>query len=114
MSCQSAAQTELAPVILNGTPSLLSSLSLLQTRLFISSEVPIFHIFSDSDESTVKSAGDVSDHMRSIMDDLGLGVDDVKASSMFTGQEELFAFARCVSRLVQMGTKEWAETAGKL
>lgn len=47
--------------------------------------------------------------MRSIMDDLGLDGMDVKSSSLFTGQEELFAFARCVSRLVQMGTKEWIE-----
>ena len=42
----------------------------------------------------------------------GLPSDVVGASSMFTGEEELFAFARCCSRLVQMGSKEWAETAG--
>ena len=42
----------------------------------------------------------------------GLSSDLVGASSMFTGDEELFAFARCCSRLVQMGSKEWAETAG--
>ncbi len=47
----------------------------------------------------------------SVMDDLGLAADDVKASSLFSGQEELFAFARCVSRLVQMGTKEWTASA---
>ena len=28
---------------------------------------------------------------------------------MFTGEEEVFAFARCCSRLVQMGSKEWVE-----
>lgn len=32
---------------------------------------------------------------------------------MFTGEEEVFAFARACSRLVQMGSKEWAETAGQ-
>jgi peroxisome-assembly ATPase len=31
-------------------------------------------------------------------------------SSMFTGEEEIFAFARACSRLVQMGSKEWAES----
>ena len=31
---------------------------------------------------------------------------------MFTGEEEVFAFARACSRLVQMGSKEWADTAG--
>jgi peroxisome-assembly ATPase len=31
---------------------------------------------------------------------------------MFTGDEEIFAFARCCSRLVEMGSQQWAETAG--
>lgn len=78
-------------------------------RLFISSEVSIYQIFSDEDSS--KTAGEMHDHMRSVMDDLGLKADEVGASSLFSGQEELFAFARCVSRLVQMGTKEWAASA---
>lgn len=61
------------------------------------------------------------------MDDLGLSAETVGASSLFSGDEEMFAFARCVSRLSQMGyvflsemgvqdqllmldsTKEWAE-----
>ena len=30
----------------------------------------------------------------------------------YNEEEEVFAFARCCSRLVQMGSKEWAETAG--
>lgn len=34
------------------------------------------------------------------------------SSSIFTGEEEVFAFARACSRLVQMGSKQWAETAG--
>ncbi|THH19907.1 hypothetical protein EW146_g1342 [Bondarzewia mesenterica] len=79
-----------------------------KTKLFVSSEVPIYRIFSD-DKST---KGDMSDHMRSVMDDLGLSSDVVGASSMFSGEEELFAFARCCSRLVQMGSRDWVETAG--
>jgi len=43
----------------------------------------------------------------------GLSTDVVGSSSMFTGEEEVFAFARACSRLVQMGSKEWAETAGQ-
>ncbi|EJD01514.1 AFG1-like ATPase, partial [Fomitiporia mediterranea MF3/22] len=79
-----------------------------KTKLFITSEVPIFQVFSDD-------VGDksISDHQRSIMDDLGLSDSGVGTSSMFTGEEEVFAFARCCSRLVQMGSKEWAETAGE-
>ncbi|KAF9528003.1 ATPase [Crepidotus variabilis] len=80
-----------------------------KTKLFITSEVPIYQVFSDDAEAQAKH---ISDHMRSVMDDLGLSTDIVGGSSMFTGEEEVFAFARACSRLVQMGSKEWAETAG--
>ena len=43
----------------------------------------------------------------------GLPPEVVGASSMFTGEEEIFAFARACSRLVQMGSREWAESAGQ-
>lgn len=84
-----------------------------KTKLFTTSQVPIFKIFSDDPTSSSSSFSNTpSDHMRSVMDDLGLSSDIVGASSMFTGQEEVFAFARCCSRLVEMGSKQWAETAG--
>jgi len=38
----------------------------LQTKLFASSEVPIFQVFSDNNVAS----GEISDHMRSVMDDL--------------------------------------------
>lgn len=38
-----------------------------KTKLFISSEVPIFQIFSDDSGS---ADGQISDHQRSVMDDL--------------------------------------------
>ncbi|KAF7312390.1 AFG1-like ATPase [Mycena indigotica] len=79
-----------------------------KTRLFISSAVPIYQVFSDDPSKS----GGISDHMRGVMDDLGLSHDLVGKSSMFTGEEEIFAFARACSRLVQMESKEWAETAG--
>jgi protein AFG1 len=41
----------------------------------------------------------------------GLPAGVVGASSLFTGDEELFAFARCCSRLVEMGSVQWAEGA---
>ena len=43
----------------------------------------------------------------------GLSDSSVGTSSMFTGEEAIFAFARCCSRLVQMGSKEWAGTSGR-
>ncbi|KAF9503082.1 hypothetical protein BS47DRAFT_1356446 [Hydnum rufescens UP504] len=78
------------------------------TKLFTLSEVPIFEIFTDGHGSEAT----ISDHMRNVMDDLGLPDHIVGASSIFTGEEEIFAFARACSRLVQMGSKDWAETAG--
>ncbi|QRV72886.1 ATPase [Ceratobasidium sp. AG-Ba] len=78
-----------------------------KTKLFVSSEVPITRIFS----SESSSSSEISDHQRGIMDDLGLNVESIGKSSIFTGEEEIFAFARACSRLVQMGTKEWAEAA---
>lgn len=66
-------------------------------------------MFSDDSASASKP---LSDHMRSVMDDLGLSNEVIGSSSIFTGEEEVFAFARACSRLVQMGSKEWAETAG--
>lgn len=33
----------------------------------------------------------------------------LKNSSIFTGDEERFAFARALSRLSEMGSKEWVE-----
>lgn len=80
-----------------------------KVKLLVTSEVPIFKVFADDPS---KQAHEISSHMRSVMDDLGLSTDVVSATSMFTGEEEVFAFARCCSRLVQMGSKEWAETAG--
>lgn len=82
-----------------------------KTKLFVSSEVPVYQVFSD--DTSAAKGGDLTDHMRSVMDDLGLSSDMVGRSSMFTGEEEVFAFARACSRLVQMGSKEWAETAGQ-
>ncbi|KAG6331473.1 hypothetical protein ID866_7615 [Astraeus odoratus] len=49
---------------------------------------------------------------KDVNNEQGLPPEIVGASSMFTGEEEIFAFARACSRLVQMGSKEWAETSG--
>ncbi|CAL1538503.1 unnamed protein product [Lymnaea stagnalis] len=45
---------------------------------------------------------------RSLMDDLGINAkSDLANSSIFTGEEELFAFERVISRLSEMQTKEY-------
>ena len=61
---------------------------------------------------SVKHAEDhegVDDVMRQMMDDLGMSMSMLKNSSMFTGDEERFAFSRALSRLSEMGSQEWVE-----
>jgi hypothetical protein len=52
---------------------------------------------------------DISDVMRNLMDDLGMNMNMLKNSNLFTGDEERFAFARALSRLSEMGSKDWIE-----
>jgi predicted ATPase len=52
---------------------------------------------------------DVDDVMRNLMDDLGMNMSMLKQSSLFSGDEERFAFARALSRLSEMGSQEWVE-----
>jgi len=70
-------------------------------------------VASDSAPSTTPPNQDVhedlSDEMRSLMDDLGLDMARLKDSSIFSGDEERFAFARALSRLAEMGSREWVE-----
>ena len=51
----------------------------------------------------------LDDAMRSLMDDLGMNMTMLKNSSIFSGDEERFAFARALSRLSEMGSQEWVE-----
>ncbi|XP_043855507.1 AFG1-like ATPase [Dromiciops gliroides] len=44
---------------------------------------------------------------RMLMDDLGLSQDSAESLSMFTGEEEIFAFHRTLSRLTEMQTEQY-------
>ncbi|KAJ6168452.1 hypothetical protein N7497_001295 [Penicillium chrysogenum] len=75
---------------------------------------PLTNLFiSENDvKKTLKGDGDhsdLSDAMRNLMDDLGMSVQALKNTSIFSGDEERFAFARALSRLSEMGSKEWVE-----
>jgi hypothetical protein len=52
---------------------------------------------------------EISDVMRNLMDDLGMNMNMLKNSNLFTGDEERFAFARALSRLSEMGSQDWVE-----
>lgn len=80
------------------------------TKLFTTSEVPVYQVFSD--DRSENHSDDKKEQIRTMLEEQGLAIQQVGTSSMFNGEEELFAFARACSRLIQMGTQEWAMTAG--
>ncbi|XP_078040128.1 putative ATPase N2B isoform X1 [Augochlora pura] len=75
-----------------------------KVRVVISATVPHTKLFVPEGES------EYSDEKRMLMDDLKIshGSDDHK-SNLFTGEEELFAFDRTVSRLSEMQTTQYWE-----
>jgi palmitoyltransferase ZDHHC13/17 len=95
----------------------------VQAKLVLTSAVPLTSLFMSESElreamHTSQKEGsvpapeehsDVSDSMRMIMDDLGMNMNMLKNSNLFTGDEERFAFARALSRLSEMGSQEWVE-----
>ncbi|KAL4812649.1 AFG1-like ATPase-domain-containing protein [Aspergillus spinulosporus] len=85
-----------------------------RAKLVLTTATPLTNLFIS--ESEVKTSlddngehTDLSDAMRMMMDDLGLSMKALKTSSLFSGDEERFAFARALSRLSEMGSKEWVE-----
>ncbi|KAJ5503174.1 hypothetical protein N7463_006048 [Penicillium fimorum] len=91
-----------------------------RAKLVLTTEVPLTNLFiSETDiKKTLKGDGgdhsDLSDAMRILMDDLGMSVQALKNTSIFSGDEERFAFARALSRLSEMGSKEWVERGSGL
>ncbi|WFD42418.1 peroxisome-assembly ATPase [Malassezia psittaci] len=84
-----------------------------KTRLFCTSEVEIMKVFSGETAMDKKNGkhAEPSDQMRALMDDLKMTVDDIGSSSIFSGEEEMFAFARLLSRLSEMGTHNYQRSA---
>ena len=95
----------------------------MQAKLVLTTQVPLFQLFMSAAEvdealedgrrdGTIKDAEDhedVDDVMRQMMDDLGMNMKMMKNSSVFSGDEERFAFSRALSRLSEMGSREWVE-----
>ena len=81
-----------------------------KTRLFCTSEVEIMKVFS-GETAMDKTNKKPSDQMRALMDDLKMTVDDIGSSSIFSGEEEMFAFARLLSRLSEISTHGYQRAA---
>ncbi len=86
-------------------------------KLVLTTAVPLQELFvsrAEIQESLMKAGGEgatrsVEDVMSHMMDDLEHNVGQLSKSNLFTGDEEAFAFARALSRLSHMGSKEWVE-----
>lgn len=95
-----------------------------RAKIVLTSAVPLTQLFLSKDEmrdsikmDKEKTKGQreegegegLDDTMRMMMDDLGMNMSMLKNSSIFSGDEERFAFARALSRLAEMGSQEWVE-----
>ncbi|PWW74353.1 AFG1-like ATPase [Tuber magnatum] len=84
-----------------------------KAKLVLTTAVPLSQLFVSATEiDAAKEEGeghDLDASMRSLMDDLGLNMGALKNSSIFSGDEERFAFARALSRLSEMGSVRWVE-----
>ncbi len=94
-----------------------------RAKLVLTSAVPVYQLFmsrSEIDEALeggrksgaldhAEEHEGVDDTMRQMMDDLGMNMKMLKSSSIFSGDEERFAFSRALSRLSEMGSQEWVE-----
>ncbi|XP_060790491.1 AFG1 like ATPase a [Neoarius graeffei] len=73
-----------------------------KVRVVLQAEAPLEELFVNE--------GYHDDERNILIDDLGLKRDAANSLSIFTGEEEVFAFQRTVSRLTEMQTEEyWVE-----
>ncbi|NXA07746.1 AFG1L ATPase, partial [Sapayoa aenigma] len=72
-----------------------------KVRIICSAATPLQSLFL-----VEHGRGELEDN-RVLMDDLDLSQDSAKELSMFTGEEEVFAFQRTVSRLTEMQTEQY-------
>lgn len=80
------------------------------TQLFVSPG-ELHHSLEKDGTSGKKfdSAESVTHAMQHMTEDIDSNIDQLKDSSLFSGDEERFAFARALSRLSEMASQEWVE-----
>ena len=96
-----------------------------QAKLVLTTAVPLTELFvsrQEMEEALESSGGGGSgggkggdaaggheEAVTHLVDALAHNVEQLKGSNLFTGDEEAFAFARALSRLSHMGSREWVE-----
>lgn len=87
-----------------------------QAKLVLTTAVPLAQLFVSPEEIRESMQGiggekeSQADYMsHHLMEDLDHNMAQIKNSSLFTGEEEAFAFARALSRLSHMESREWVE-----
>lgn len=86
-------------------------------KLVLTTEKPLTELFVSRDEiaesllagSERSSEEKVDRAVNSLMDDVETHSEQLKNSNLFAGEEEAFAFARALSRLKHMESREWVE-----
>ncbi|ODA76253.1 hypothetical protein RJ55_08098 [Drechmeria coniospora] len=91
-------------------------------KLVLTTEKPLTELFVSRDEiaeSLLQASGTTSasaggghkagEAVGRMMEDVERNAEQLKSSNLFAGEEEAFAFARALSRLSQMQSKEWVE-----
>ncbi|KAI0600071.1 AFG1-like ATPase-domain-containing protein [Biscogniauxia sp. FL1348] len=90
-------------------------------KLVLTTAVPLTQLFVSAQElreslqrdgKALDDDGDsetLSHAMQHMMEDMDSNIDQLKNSSLFSGDEERFAFARALSRLTEMSSREWVE-----
>lgn len=86
-------------------------------KLVLTTEKPLTELFVSRDEIAElllqSNPKEENDQIRSTVKELMESVDEqaeqLKSSNLFAGEEEAFAFARALSRLKHMESKEWVE-----
>jgi protein AFG1 len=78
-----------------------------RVRVVFSAAVPLEQLFNFDSSGEF---GDDDDEHRTLIDDLGLSGKEGKNLSFITGEDEIFAFSRAVSRITEMQTHQYWES----
>ena len=80
-----------------------------QAKLVLTTEKPLTELFVSKEEIAEAVGKEGGGNVGHLLEDLDDNVEQLKSSPLFTGEEEAFAFARALSRLSEMGSKQWVE-----